>query len=136
MRRGFYYVPVDEHNHWSPVKYRKVTADELDKLLDIFGERVLKICSNGSEGAMAMWACFKSRINGGCYSDMINAYRLLTDDSKSLVDREHELRHAWDEYETLWQIRYFETVENYYLKQASEAKERYEKYCPEDSAKE
>lgn len=131
MKKDFYYVQVDEYKKWSSGKYRKVTADELDELLKVFGDKVLNLCSNGSEGAMAMWACFKSRINGGCYSDMINAYRLLTDDSKSLVDREHELRHAWDEYEELWRIRYFGTVENYYLKKASEARERYEKYCSE-----
>lgn len=75
-----------------------------------------------------MWACFKSRISSGCYGDMINAYSLLTDDYKSLVDREHELRHAWYHYMELWQIRYYGTVEEYFLKQAATAKEHLSKY--------
>lgn len=123
-----FFVQVDQYKKWSPGKYREVTCDELDELLEHFGNRVLRMCSNGSEGAMAMWACFKSNINGGCYSDMINAYRLLTDDSKSLVDREHELRHAWNEYKELWQIRYYGTVEAYYLEQAQKAKEYRERH--------
>lgn len=123
-----FFVQVDQYKKWSPGKYREVTREELDELLEHFGNRVLRMCSNGSEGAMAMWACFKSNINHGCYSDMINAYRLLTDDSKSLVDREHELRHAWNEYEELWQIRYYGTVEAYYLEQAQKAKEYRERY--------
>lgn len=122
-------VQVDVHNRWSEGKYREVTADELDAILDKFGARVLHIVSNGQEGAMAMWACFKNSINGGCYSDMINAYRLLSSDTKSLVDREHELRHAWNEYYELWQIRYFGSVHAYYEAKAKKAKERYECYA-------
>lgn len=125
-------IQVDAHKNWAPGKYREVTRDELDALLEHFGHKVLNICSNGCEGAMAMWACFKSNINGGCYSDMINAYRLLTDDRKSLVDREHELRHAWNQYEELWQIRYFGTVEAYYLDEAKRAKEYRERYLKTD----
>ena len=128
MRREAYFVRVDEFNKWTPCKYRKVDADELDKILEEYGKKVLEICSNGQRGAMAMWACFKSRINGGCYGDMINAYRLLVDDSKSLVDREHELRHAWEEYNELWRIRYFGSVEEYHIQKAKEAKEQMEKY--------
>lgn len=131
MRQEEYYIQVDKYNKWDPGHYHKVTADELDKILDHFGSIVLRKCANGAEGAMAMWACFKSSINGGCYSDMINAYRLLTDDPKSLVDREHELRHAWYQYKELWQIRYYGTVENYYLEQAKKAKEYCERYIKE-----
>ena len=129
MKKDFYFVSVDENNKYTSCQYRKVTREELDKLIDVFGKRVLEICSNGKEGAMAMWACFKNQINQGCYSDMINAYRLLADDSKSLVDREHELRHAWCEYKELTQIRYYGSVEEYYLKKAKEAKERFERYA-------
>lgn len=127
MKRESYMVRVDKFNKWTPCEYRSVDADELDKILEEYGKRVMSICSNGQMGAMAMWACFKSRINGGCYSDIINAYRLLTDDSKSLVDREHELRHVWQEYEELWRIRYFGSVEEYHLQKAKEAKEEFQK---------
>lgn len=127
MKRESYLVRVDQFNNWTPIEYRKVDAEELDSILDVFGKRVLDICSSGNRGSMAMWACFKSRINGGCYGDMINAYRVLTDDSKSLVDREHELRHCWEEYEELWRIRYFGSVEEYHLQKAKEAKEQFEK---------
>ena len=99
MRQEKYFVRVDQWKHWTSDKYREVTADELDALIEHWGKEILSIVSNGRKGVMAMWACFKSRINGGCYSDMINAYQLLTDDHQSLVDREHELRHKWKEYE-------------------------------------
>ena len=127
-----YLVQVDAYKKWTPGVYRKVSADELDALLDHYGRMVLHIVSNGTKGAMAMWACFKSRINGGCYSDMINAYSLLTDDTQNLVTREHELRHLWNQYEELWRIRYHGTVEQYYLDRAAEAKERFEKYNPRE----
>lgn len=122
-------VQVDEYKKWTPCVYRTVTMDEMDALLAHYGGMVLRLVSNGTQGAMAMWACFKSNINGGCYSDMINAYRLLTDDSRSLVDREHELRHLWNQYKELWQIRYYGTVEAYHLKRAAEAKERLDRYA-------
>lgn len=128
----FYYVRVDERGKWDPCKYRKVSRDELDRLVDDYGKMVLRMCSNGTQGAMSMWACFKNSIFGGCYSDMINAYRLMSGDSKSLVDREHELRHAWNQYEELYRIRYHGSVEQYHLKRAKEAKERFEKYMPQD----
>jgi len=121
-------IQVDEYGNWTDGKYRKVSAEELDKILEQYGARVLSICSNGKEGAMIMWACFKSRINHGCYSDMINAYRLLSDDARSLVDREHELRHLWDKYEELWAIRYHGTLENYYREEAEKAREYAERY--------
>lgn len=128
MRQESYLVHVDAHNNWTPCTYREVTADELDKILEAFGNKIMRICSNGKNGAMTMWACFKSRINGGCYHDMINAYRLLSDDSKDLVTREHELRHLWNQYEELWRIRYYGTVENFYLQRAKESKEELDKY--------
>lgn len=130
--KKFFRVPVDNHDKYTPCSYRTVTKEELDKLLEKFGNRVLQICERGNLGAMAMWAVFKSRICCGCYSDMINVYRLLSGDNQSLVDREHELRHAYREYEELWQIRYFGTVEEYYLEHAREAKEHFEKYAKED----
>ena len=130
-KREFFEVRVDENNKFTPCKYRKVSCEELDKMLEFFGARVLRICSTGNKGAMAMWACFKSRINGGCYSDMINAYELLSADNESLVSREHELRHAWKQYEELWQIRHFGSVENYHLKKAEEARKEYEEYKEE-----
>lgn len=125
-------VQVDAHKRWTPGTYRVVTKEELDDLLSHYGGTILRLVSNGERGAMAMWACFKSNINGGCYGDMINAYRLLTDDSRSLVDREHELRHLWYQYEELWRIRYYGTVEAYHLKRAAEAKEHYDKYAPKE----
>lgn len=132
MKKDFYYVPVDKYGNWTDTEYRRVSREELDKLEEKYGRAVLKICSNGNIGAMAMWACFKNVIDGGCYGDMINAYRLLADDHNSLVDREHELRHAWNHYEELVRIRHYGTVENYYLERAKKAKERYEKYCNVD----
>lgn len=127
-----FWVQVDAYKHWTPGTYRSVTKDELDALIDHYGGTIMRLVSNGEQGAMAMWACFKSNISGGCYSDMINAYRLLTDDKKSLVDREHELRHLWKQYEELYRIRYYGTVEAYHLKRAAEAKERFEKYMPKE----
>ena len=121
-------VQVDEYGNWTEGKYRKVNAEELDEILKKYGDRVLSICSSRSRGAMTMWACFKSRINSGCYSDLINAYALLSDDPKSLHEREHELRHAWDEYEELWAIRYHGTLEQYYLDEAKKAREHAERY--------
>lgn len=134
MRQEFYYAQVDPNTNcysWTEGKYHKLTLEQMDDALKKWGDKILNIVSNGKEGAMAMWACFKSRINYGCYSDMINAYRLLTDDHKSLVDREHELRHAWNHYEELWQIRYYGTVENYLKEELERAKERYQRYCKE-----
>lgn len=128
MKQDYYYVRVDERGKWEPCKYRKVTCDELDKLVDDYGKTVLRMCSYGTQGVMAMWACFKNCIDGGCYSDMINAYRLMSGDSKSLVDREHELRHAYKQYEELYRIRYYGSVEQYHLKMAEEARERLCKY--------
>lgn len=131
-KKDYYYVRVDEKGVWTPCKYRKVTREELDKILDNYGKRVLALCSNGTIGAMAMWACFKSRICSGCYSEMISMYQLLSNDTKSLVDREHELRHMWYQYEELWQIRVAGSVENYYLNKAEESKKHFENYCKED----
>lgn len=128
-----YLVPVDKNDKYTPCSYRAVTADELDRLLEKFGNRVLDIVASGERGAMAMWACFKSRISDGCYSDIINAYQLLTNDSKSLVEREHELRHAYNEYHELWCICYFGSVENYYLKKAEDARQHFERYAKENS---
>ena len=118
-----YFVRVDHYGVWTPTEYREVTRDELDSLIIKFGNRVLDICSSGQEGAMIMWAFFKSRIRNGSYEDMINAYRLMSTDHKSLVDRETEIRHLWQQYEELWQIRYYGTAEEYYLKRAEEARQ-------------
>lgn len=127
-----YLIQVDAYKKWTPGTYRAVSKEELDDLLDYYGGTILRMVSNGQNGAMAMWACFKSRIAGGCYSDMINAYRLLSGDMKSLVDREHELRHLWCQYEELWRIRYYGTVEAYHLDRAKKAKEYFEKYAPKE----
>lgn len=131
-KKDFYYIRVDEKGIWTPCKYRKVTREELDKILDTYGKKVLAICSNGTIGAMSMWACFKSRICSGCYSEMISMYQLMSNDTKSLVDREHELRHMWYQYEELWQIRVAGSVENYYLNKAEESKKHFENYYEED----
>lgn len=128
MKREFYYVRVDARNKFTPTKYHKVTCEELDEMIDVFADRVLSICSNGNNGAMTMWACFKSALCRGCYSDLINAYRLLSGDSKSLVDREHELRHAWEEYIELKRIRLYGSLYEYYMKKAEESKRVYDKY--------
>lgn len=127
-KKDFYYVRVDKKGLWTPCKYRQVTREELDKLVEDYGKKVLVLCSNGTIGAMSMWACFKSRICSGCYSEMISMYQLLSGDTKSLVDREHELRHMWKQYEELWQIRVFGSVENFHTKRAEEAKEHFENY--------
>ena len=116
-------IQVDEYGNWTEGKYREVDAAELDKILKKYGDKVLSICESRERGAMIMWACFKSRINSGSYADLINAYALLSDDPKTLHEREHELRHAWDEYEELWAIRYHGTLEQYYLDEAKRAKE-------------
>ena len=131
-KKDFYYIRVDEKGLWTPCKYRKVTREELDKILDTYGKKVLAICSNGTIGTMSMWACFKSRICSGCYSEMISMYQLMSNDTKSLVDREHELRHMWYQYEELWQIRVAGSVENYYLNKAEESKKHFENYYEED----
>lgn len=125
-----FWVQVDQYKKWTHGVYRKVTKEELDALLEHYGGTIMRIVSNGSKGAMAMLACFKSRIYAGCYSDMINAYRLLTDDPKSLVDREHELRHLWEQYVELWRIRYYGSVEAYYLERAKEERKHFERYAP------
>lgn len=65
-------VQVDEYGNWTEGKYRKVNAEELDEILKKYGDRVLSICSSRSRGAMTMWACFKSRINSGCYLSLIH----------------------------------------------------------------
>ena len=127
-KKEYYMIRVDEYGNWTPCKYRKVTGDELDKILNTYGKNVLGLCSNGKNSAMIMWAYFKNIISSGCYEDMINAYRLLSNDNKSLVDREHELRHMWDNYQELWRIRYFGSVENYYLEEANDAREFFERY--------
>ena len=120
-------VRVDQYGNWTEDKYREVTRDELDAILIKFSRQLMDLVS-GKNGAMAMWACFKnvtSAVSGcGGYSDAINAYRMLTDDHKSLEDREHELRHFWKKYEELKQIRHYGSVENYYLKKAEDAKNR------------
>jgi hypothetical protein len=127
-----YAVRVDEDFNWTPTRFRKVDLEELDRILKVYGNTVKDICSRGSQGAMTMWAYFKSRIDSGCYSDMINAYSLLSNDNKSLVDREHELRHAFEQYKELWAIRYFGSLENYFRKKASEAEETLKKYGGND----
>ncbi len=120
-------VRVDQFGNWTEDKYREVTREELDEILTKFSRQLMDLVS-GKTGAMAMWACFKnvtSAVSGcGGYSDAINTYRMLTDDHKSLEDREHELRHFWKKYEELKQIRYYGSVENYHLKRAEEAKNR------------
>ncbi len=123
-------VRVDQYGNWTEDKYREVTRDELDEILTKYSRQLMDLVC-GKSGAMAMWACFKnvtSAVSGcGGYADAINAYRMLTDDHKSLEDREHELRHFWKKYEELKQIRYHGTVEAYYLERANEAKARQER---------
>ena len=123
-------VRVDQYGNWTEDKYREVTRDELDEILEKYSRQLMDLVS-GKTGAMAMWACFKnvtSAVSGcGGYADAINAYRMLTDDHKSLEDREHELRHFWKKYEELKQIRYHGTVEAYHLERATEAKNRRER---------
>ena len=120
-------VRVDQYGNWTEDTYRAVTREELDDILEKYSRQLMDLVA-GKTGAMAMWACFKnvtSAVSGfGGYGDAINAYRMLTDDHKSLEDREHELRHFWKKYEELKQIRYHGTVEAYYLKRAEEAKNR------------
>ena len=120
-------VRVDQYGNWTEDKYRAVTRDELDEILAKYSRQLMDLVA-GKTGAMAMWACFKnvtSAVSGcGGYGDAINAYRMLTDDHKSLEDREHELRHFWKKYEELKSIRYHGSVEAYYLKMAEEAKNR------------
>lgn len=120
-------VRVDQYGNWTEDKYREVTREELDEILAKFSRQLMDLVS-GKTGAMAMWACFKNvtcSVSGcGGYSDAINAYRMLTDDHKSLEDREHELRHFWKKYEELKQIRYHGSVEAFYLKKVEEAKAR------------
>lgn len=123
-----YLVRVDNYNKWTPTQYRRVTRDELDEIIQFYGNAVKDICSGGSQGAMIMWAYFKSSIDKDCYSDMINSYQLLANDNKSLVAREHEFRQIYEQYMELWAIRYFGSLDNYYKKKASEAEETLKKY--------
>lgn len=120
-------VRVDQFGNWTEDKYRAVTRDELDEILAKYSRQLMDLVA-GKTGAMAMWACFKnvtSAVSGcGGYSDAINAYRMLTDDHKSLEDREHELRHLWNKYNELKKIRYHGSVEAYHHKMAEEAKNR------------
>lgn len=120
--KNTFLVRVDIYGKWTPTDYRKVTKEELDELIDTYGGKVKELCSSGERGAMTMWAYFKNKIDKGCYSDIINAYRLLNDDSKSLVEREHEFRHLFDQYTELWRIRHYGSVEKYHLAKAEEAK--------------
>lgn len=125
-------IRVDEYNRWTHDKYREVTADELDKIIDGFGRSILSIVSHGTRGAMTMWACFLNCIQGGCYGDVINAYRIMSDDPVSLVNHEHELRHLWQQYQELHAIRYYGSLEAYYLEKAKRAKETFDKYAPKE----
>ena len=125
-------VRVDENGKWTSTKYRKVGVKELDEILDKYRAELRRICGNGKQGAMTMWAFFRNKIDGGCYSDLINAYDLLGDDSKSLVDREHEFRHLFNQYEELWQIRYHNSVEEYHLGKAEDAKKKLDDYLKEN----
>ena len=109
-----YFIRVDVYNKWTPCEYRKVSKEELDNILEDYAGKLKSICSCGERGAMTMWAYFKNKLDKGCYSDIINAYRLLCADNKSLVDREHEFRHLYDQYRELWQIRYYGSVEEYH----------------------
>lgn len=127
-----FFVRVDENGKWTPTKYRKVGVEELDDILNSYKAELRRICGCGKRGAMTMWAYFRNRIDGGCYSDLINSYELLGEDSKSLVDREHEFRHMFMQFEELWQIRYYSTVEEYYLKKAEEAKDKLNNYLKEN----
>ena len=123
-------VRVDQFGNWTEDKYRAVTREELDEILEKYSRQLMDLVC-GKSGAMAMWACFKnvtSAVSGcGGYADAINAYRMLTDDHKSLEDREHELRHFWNKYNELKMIRYHGSVEACYLKKAEEAKARQER---------
>lgn len=116
-------IRVDQYGNWTADKYREVTRDELDKILEKYSRQLMDLVA-GPRGAMAMWACFKNVAGTGSYADAINAYRMLTDDHKSLEEREHELRHFWNKYEELKKIRYHGSVEAYHLKKAEEAKAR------------
>lgn len=130
-KQDFYYVPVEVNGDWNSCKYRKVSLEELDELLDLYRNKVLEICRNGEKGVMAMWAFFKNTM-GVAYTDMANAYDLLTDDHKSLVDREHELRHEYNHFKELHHIRYYGSVEEYHLVCADNAKKRLGKYTMEE----
>lgn len=127
-------VRVDQFDNWTEDRYREVTRDELDEILIKYAGQLMDLIS-GNRGAMAMWACFKNVTGSGCYADAINAYRMLTDDHKSLVEREHELRHFWNKYDELRKIRYYGSVEAAYLKRAEEAKECKERILREQEAK-
>ena len=122
MNEKTYQVRVDELGNWRKSTYRKVTETELDKLIEEYGKKVMEICMRGQNGAMTMLAFSKNAVSGGSYEEMICAYELLSEDTKSLVDREHELRFAWEHYQELQRIRCFGTLENYYLEQAKEAR--------------
>ena len=130
-----YLVEVDKQKRWTSGVYRSVTKEELDEIIDEYGKKVLQIVGNGEKGAMAMLACFENSIGNNGYKELINAYDLLAGDSKSLSEREHELRNLWKQYKDLWYIRYFGTVEEYYLHCARNAFEHFELFNRKDAEK-
>lgn len=122
MLREFYWVPTDKFGNWTPDNEIKMTADELDKIIDKYEGQIYRMIE-GREGAMTMWACFLNHMDKG-YSSAINSFRLLTNDHRSLVDREHELRHKWNQYRELQHIRYYGSSTEYYEHMVEECKRR------------
>lgn len=111
-KKKTFLIPVDQYKNWTEGKFREVDLKEMEDILQYWAYKVMELCA-GRDGSMAMWAYFKSRTNNGCYSDAINAYRILTNDSKSLVDLEHNLRHTYDEWRYLWAVRYYGSYAKY-----------------------
>ena len=111
MKLEYYWVPTDKFGNWTPDKEIKMTADELDKIIDKYEGEIYRMIE-GREGAMTMWACFLNHMQKG-YSSAINSFHLLTNDHRSLVDREHELRHKWNQYRELQNIRYHGSEREY-----------------------
>lgn len=128
-----YKVPVDPHGNWIENRGGVYILDEetLDKIISKYEGEIYRLIE-GRKGVMAMWACFLNHlsIRGTCsYSSAINAYCIMSDDHKSLVDREHELRHKWNQYEILWKIRYHGSLTQYYEDKLKEKREWEEHIC-------
>ena len=115
MTKTTFLVRVDERGNWTRKKYREVTADELDVILDKYSRKIKNtIASN--KGAVAMQSCFNSIASGYEYPEG-------ADNTQTPKDCEYVLRLLLTRYDELKRIRTYGSVEQYHLSKANKARE-------------